>query len=137
MAKVTLNEWLNKLEDRSIKGVEKVTNEIFNELLRLNPIDTGRSRWSWEISHKMSLSGSKPLGVLGEKDKGRIFNWTANKASEEVKIPFLAKAAVKHGDDINFMNGVYYIFALEYMGPFKSAPGGMVRRTVRKLSARD
>ena len=136
MAIVTLRQWLENVEDSSVKAVENVTQKAFDSILSdVHPIKTGRARWSWEILQDESPSGSKPLGVL--PDENRLFNWVANKSVEEIKIPFLAKDAVKFGKDINFVNGLHYIRKLEYGGPFRSAPGGMVQRTIQKLSVED
>lgn len=129
MAIIPLTAFMGRVEDRAIVATEKIINEAFSSVIGLTPIDTGRAKSNWEFSPTESPSGSKPLGVLAKRT---IFNWTSNKSVEEIKIPFLAKAAIKFGEDINILNGLHYIRKLEYGGSTQSM--AMVRKTVRKLS---
>lgn len=94
--------------------VRKVGFDIWNDVTRLTPVDTGRARASWNISEEYADLSKKPEGFTGSG------GGKAGKISGE--------------KDVIISNNVEYIVFLEE-GSSTQAPAGMTKLAVANAAA--
>jgi hypothetical protein len=116
-------------------GFDLLANILKPEPYGKHPVDTGRARAAWYPSMKSLgvqadlYSGTRApnsskgeVGVQGGMREGRFIDKTSD-------------GWVKNDQYIEMVNSVFYILPLEY-GWSRSAPAGMVRISMRKMSGR-
>ena len=101
--------------------VKKVIFDIFSDIVKLTPRDTGRAASNWQIG------GSLGSGQVGSFDKSGQVAISKGQAA--------VKALVTKAQVIGYIyNNVEYIGPLEY-GHSKQAPRGIVRITLANYQA--
>ena len=95
--------------------VRKITLDIFRNVVKRTPVDTGRARAGWQIEetlHSIKVNKDDPTGQRTIREARQLIN------------------AIRAGGVIYVLNNVEYILPLEY-GSSKQAPNGMARLTVQ------
>lgn len=107
------------------QAVEETFRELLAETIRLNPVETARSRAAW-VAALEQLGGLPPAGWQGPQPTGE---------SEGRGLGRLDHDDGADVTDIAATNGVRYVPFLEY-GTQRMAPFGMVRRALSRARHR-
>lgn len=94
---------------------QKITFELFRDVVLMSPVDTGRFRGNWTVAR-----GNPDFTTSERTDKSA----SAAVAAEALNLPV--------GSIVWLANGLPYARALEY-GHSKQAPHGMVRLSLARL----
>lgn len=123
MAKVTLQQFKQKLNYQAWKAVEEVSRELTNEIIDGTPIDTGAAKSNWKASDRILVTSNKNFTMI-EQNRGR----------QLIRLIAFSKSLALKGKDIFISNALDYIRKLEY-GPGRSrqAPHGMLRIGLSKV----
>lgn len=103
------------------EAVEETFRELLSETIRLNPVETSRSRAAWAAALEQ-MGGMPPAGWQGPHPTGE---------SEGRGLGALHRQDGGDVTDLAATNGVRYVPFLEY-GTRRMAPFGMVRRAVSR-----
>jgi hypothetical protein len=98
--------------------IQKSCIFMFNRVIAMSPVDTGRFRGNWNTS----------IGAIDENISDRT-DKTGMLAMSDIKSNVLK---MKLGESVFFANALPYAMPLEY-GWSQQAPGGMVRITVAEF----
>lgn len=113
---------LRRFEDEALakitEATQKITLDVFNNVIRLSPVDTGRFRGNWQPA-----VGVAPAGELQALDPSG--------ATVRTKIAGVV-GTVEAGDVIYMVNNLPYADRLED-GYSRQAPAGMVKLTVQRF----
>lgn len=104
----------SKVNSNASKFVRKVVLDGMTQLIRQNPVDTGRSKANWGTS----------VGSIPSEEK----DTTAVNIAEQTK----GISKYKLGQTMYLFNNVAYMLALEY-GSSKQAARGWIRNTAEKM----
>jgi hypothetical protein len=103
------------------EAVEETFRELLSETIRLNPVQTARSRAAW-VAALEQVGGTPPAGWQGPQPTGE---------SEGRRLGVLRRHHEADVTDLAATNGVRYVPFLEY-GTRRMAPFGMVRRALSR-----
>lgn len=129
---LSIKKWVEKTNADISKTFRTVCMNIFADIVRAWPVDTGRSRAAWQITLNSPgvgetgfTPGASTYGEGGNRDEnaGRA---TAHAMEQTNKL-----AGLKAEDVCYINNNVRYAIYLEY-GHSKQAPRGVVRLTLDK-----
>ena len=109
----------NKYKDRIDVVVQKLTIDIFGNVILKTPVDTGRARMNWTAS--VGSYGSNMVDGFDRSGSESI-----NKMSGLV-------SKTESGSIVYLVNNLPYIRRLEYDGWSSQAPAGMVRVTIAEF----
>jgi hypothetical protein len=104
----------SKVNSNASKFVRKVVLDGMTQLIRQNPVDTGRSKANWGTS----------VGSIPSEEK----DTTVSNLAEQTK----GISKYKLGQTMYLFNNVAYMLALEY-GSSKQAARGWIRNTAEKM----
>lgn len=107
------------------EAVAETMRETLVEVIRLNPVDTARSRAAW-VNALEQLGGVAPAG------------WQGPHPTQEHAGRSRGQSAQQNDDDqttVSASNGVDYVPLLEY-GTRRTSPIGMVRRALQAARQR-
>jgi hypothetical protein len=104
----------SKVNSNASKFVRKVVLDGMTQLIRQNPVDTGRSKANWGAS----------VGSIPSEEK----DTTVSNLAEQTK----GISKYKLGQTMYLFNNVAYMLALEY-GSSKQAARGWIRNTAEKM----
>ena len=107
------------------QAVEETMRETLVDIIRLNPVDTARSRAAW-VNALEQLGGIAPAGWQGPHPTEEHTGRSLGQATQQDDRDQTAVAAV---------NAVDYVPLLEY-GSRRTAPVGMVRRALQAARQR-
>jgi hypothetical protein len=110
-----LKKFAKKLEIDVSTVVRKVSFDIWNDVTKLTPVDTGRARASWNISEEFANLSTKPKEYQNKTGKGEV-------------------GAISGKRNVMITNNVEYIEFLEN-GSSDKAPAGMVRVALANAAA--
>mgnify|MGYP000508773078 CR=1 FL=1 len=119
---INLTRIVEKTKARIDTVVQKITLDIFGNIIIMSPVKTGRFRANWTAS--MNGYGS---GVYETVDPGGFE--TSTKMAAVVM-------NAGSGKIVYLVNNLPYAYRLEYEGHSKQAPHGMVRVTVAEFQQR-
>lgn len=109
----------NKYKDRIEVVVQKLTIDIFGNVILKTPVDTGRARMNWTASAGMySTSTVEGLDRSGSESISKMSGLVSKTES---------------GGIVYLVNNLQYIRRLEYDGWSSQAPSGMVRVTIAEF----
>jgi|TARA_R110002167_G_scaffold336609_1_gene544022 hypothetical protein len=112
---VGLKQFAKQLDLDLSTVVRKVSFDIWNDVTRLTPVDTGRARASWNITEEIANLSTKPKNYKNQSGKGEI-------------------GSISGKRNVMITNNVEYIELLEN-GSSKKAPAGMVRVALANAAA--
>jgi hypothetical protein len=116
----TIQRYQGKVEDHNSKIFRKICFDLYAEIVKRTPVDTGLARGNWRIG-----VGSVPQGTLDRKNK------SGSKIGDEVsKVP----NKVREDTVVYIANNLVYIWPLE-RGWSKQAPNGMVSGAMQAILA--
>lgn len=108
------------VDDHNSKVFRKVCFDLYAEIVKRTPVDTGLARGNWRIG-----VGSVPTGTVDRKNK------SGSKTAEEInKVP----KRVKESTVVYIVNNLVYIWPLE-QGWSSQAPNGMVSGAMQAITA--
>lgn len=98
--------------------MKHATFELWNDITRRNPVDTGRSRANWNVA--VNTPDTSTRGLMHSK------------GSVEPLHPFPSLPAIRGTDTVHITNNLPYIRALE-SGHSRQAPNGFVQLAVDRV----
>jgi hypothetical protein len=105
----------------------KIGLDIFSNIVKGTPVDTGLARSSWSITVNSAPPEGSASKLSGKMSKSAATNSALRNASRVKQ--------VKHPTDvITIYNNVDYVYYLEFGTP-KMQPFGMVRKSLAKAKA--
>lgn len=110
-----ISKFVEKAKGRVDLVVQKVTLDVFSDVIMMSPVDTGRFRGNW-----IADIGGYQTNVVN------IFDKSGNESISKVNA-IVGKA--KSGGVVYLVNNLPYAQRLEY-GYSKQAPAGMVRTSI-------
>ena len=114
-----LTRFANKYKDRIDVVVQKLTIDIFGNVILITPVDKGRARMNWTAGDGMYSTST----VDGFDRSG----------SESISNMSSLVSKTKAGGIVYLVNNLPYIRRLEYDGWSSQAPAGMVRVTIAEF----
>jgi len=118
----SFEQQLRRIEEdilrRQSQVVRKITMDVFNNVIQMSPVDTGRFRGNWQVA-----TGSAPTGTVDLEDPSG--NTVTAQVAGEVQ-------GMEPGDVVYLVNNLPYAQPLED-GWSQQAPGGMVALTVQRF----
>ena len=113
-----VNNWGEDTLRKMTEATQKITLDVFNNVIRLSPVDTGRFRGNWQPSIGAPVAGELEMldptgGTVTAKVSGFV-------------------ESVEAGDVIYLVNNLPYAQRLED-GSSQQAPNGMVKLTVQRF----
>jgi hypothetical protein len=108
------------VDEHNSKVFRKVCFDLYAEIVKRTPVDTGLARGNWRIG-----VGLLPQGTIDRKNK------SGSRTGEEIaKVP----KVVKENTVVFIANNLVYIWPLE-RGWSKQAPHGMVSQSIQAITA--
>lgn len=98
------------------------TLQLFSDVIKSTPVDTGRARGNWQTA-----VGTPTSGTIEREDKIKVGR-TGGAAIAEVE----QKTPPGAGQQTYLVNNLPYIFALEE-GSSTQSPAGMVRKNMARV----
>lgn len=121
MAK-NFDDQLREIEARTLERVSqvvrKITLDVFNNVVMMTPVDSGRARGNWQVA-----TGEAPAGTVEMTDPSgaTVMAQVAGEVGQ-----------MEPGDVVYLVNNLPYARPLED-GHSQQAPGGMVALTVQRF----
>ena len=110
-----LRKFSRKMNIEFSKVVRKVAFDVWNDVTRETPVDTGRARASWNVSEEYANLAVKPEGYNNPNGQGEV-------------------GAISGKKDVIISNNVDYIVFLEE-GSSQRAPNGMTKIALANAAA--
>lgn len=113
-----LEKFERRTTDKMERAVRKIALDVFESVIRMSPVDTGRFRGNWQPAIGMAPSGTlEAMDPSGNTVIAKVAGVTGR---------------IEIGDVIYMVNNLPYAERLEdgYSG---QAPNGMVRLTVQRF----
>ena len=103
---------------RQSQVVRKIAMDVFNNVIQMSPVDTGRFRGNWQVA-----TGEAPTGTVEMTDPSgaTVMAQVAGEVGQ-----------MEPGDVVYLVNNLPYARPLED-GHSQQAPGGMVALTVQRF----
>ena len=118
----SFEQQLRRIEEdilrRQSQVVRKITMDVFNNVIQMSPVETGRFRGNWQVA-----TGAAPTGTVDLEDPSG--NTVTAQVAGEVQ-------GMEPGDVVYLVNNLPYAQRLED-GWSQQAPGGMVALTVQRF----
>lgn len=113
-----MERWSDDALRKLTEATQKISLDVFSNVIRLSPVDTGRFRGNWQPSAGAPVAGELELldpsgGAVTAKVSGFV-------------------EGVEAGDVIYMVNNLPYAEKLED-GSSQQAPNGMVKLTVQRF----
>lgn len=113
-----VRRWSEKTKGKMDQAVRKITLDVFSNVIRMSPVDTGRFKGNWQPA-----VGTMPGGVIEATDpSGNVVIAKVQGVTSDVEA----------GDVIYMVNNLPYAQRLED-GWSNQAPSGMVALTVQRF----
>lgn len=118
----SFEQQLRRIEEdilrRQSQVVRKITMDVFNNVIQMSPVDTGRFRGNWQVA-----TGEAPTGTVEMTDPSgaTVMAQVAGEVGQ-----------MEPGDVVYLVNNLPYARPLEE-GHSQQAPGGMVALTVQRF----
>lgn len=118
----SFEQQLRRIEEdilrRQSQVVRKITMDVFNNVIQMSPVDTGRFRGNWQVA-----TGEAPTGTVEMTDPSgaTVMAQVAGEVGQ-----------MEPGDVVYLVNNLPYARPLED-GHSQQAPGGMVALTVQRF----
>jgi hypothetical protein len=128
---VQCEEFAKKLDINIATVVRRAAAQLYSDIVKRWPVDTGYSRRNWQVS--VDPPPSDVIGVYPKKVKGRapsVGGPLYDPQGPDTQLPITDKTATL----IWIVNNVEYAEPLEY-GWSKQAPNGAVRIAIAQLEA--
>lgn len=121
---MSMNAIVNRVNRRIDTVIRKSTIELFGQVIKMTPVDTGRAKGNWQCSV------NSPITSEIERDDGsKSQSLSSSKAYSDV-----VSTVPRAGNVVWLSNNVPYIRKLEY-GSSNQAPGGMVRIAIQNFGS--
>ena len=116
--KADMERWSEDALRKLTEATQKISLDVFSNVIRLSPVDTGRFKGNWQPSVGAPVAGELELldpsgGTVTAKVSGFV-------------------EGVEAGDVIYMVNNLPYAESLED-GSSQQAPNGMVKLTVQRF----
>mgnify|MGYP003420828497 CR=1 FL=1 len=117
-----LNKAIEKAKDNAELTVRRITIDLFNGVIDMSPVDTGRVRNNWNSSvGKPDFSTTEATDKTGDSAKAKVLSVVTN--------------YTLNGQSIFLCNSLPYAMRLEEGHSQKQAPVGMVRVSIARMNA--
>jgi hypothetical protein len=113
---MSMNAIVSRVNRRMDTVIRKSTIELFGQVIKMTPVDTGRARGNWQCT----------VGSPATDETDRLDKVGSSVMSE------VTQTVPKAGSVVWLSNNVPYIRKLEY-GSSTQAPGGMVRIAIQNF----
>ena len=121
-----ISKFANKTEAIATIIFKKVSFDMYSNIIKRTPVDTGRAKGNWQMSVK-----SPPSQILEDTDQSTLGTASSKNLSEGSRVSNRAKL----GDRLFIINNLPYIEKLE-KGNSRQAPSGMVRLETMEFKRR-
>ncbi len=131
----TISKWAPQVDADARKFARLVALKLYQRILMLTPVDTGRARGNWQMDIGRWPSGALDVGK-GKPGQSKNRKRRPNLRSGEKKQVASADrklAGLKLGQSIFIGNNLPYITLLE-LGSSTQSPHGMVERAMNQIS---
>jgi hypothetical protein len=124
---MSMDAIVKRVNGRIDTVIRKSTIELFGQIIKMTPVDTGRAKGNWQCS-----VGSQITSETDRDDGSRSQSLSSSKAYSDV-----VRTVPKAGNVVWLSNNVPYIRKLEYYpsgkGGSVQAPQGMVRISLQRF----
>lgn len=121
---MSMDAIVNRVNRRIDTVIRKSTIQLFGQVIKMTPVDTGRAKGNWQCT-----IGSPTSSEIERDDGSRSQSLSSSKAYADV-----VKTVPPAGNVVWLANNVPYIRKLEY-GSSKQAPDGMVRIAIQNFGS--
>lgn len=126
---MSMDAIVNRVNRRIDTVIRKSTIQLFGQVIKMTPVDTGRAKGNWQCT-----IGSPTSSEIERDDGSRSQSLSSSKAYADV-----VKTVPPAGNVVWLANNVPYIRKLEYYPPGKGgsiqAPQGMVRIAIQNFGS--
>jgi hypothetical protein len=126
---MSMDAIVSRVNRRIDTVIRKSTIQLFGQVIKMTPVDTGRAKGNWQCS-----VGSPITSETDRDDGSRSQSLSSSKAYSDV-----VRTVPKAGNVVWLSNNVPYIRKLEYYPPGKGgsiqAPQGMVRIAIQNFGS--
>lgn len=113
-----MRQWSDETLAKMTEATQKITLDVFKNVILLSPVDTGRFKGNWQPSIGAPVAGTlEALDPSGGAVTAKVTGFVEG---------------VEAGDVIYMVNNLEYAERLED-GHSAQAPGGMVKLTVQRF----
>lgn len=113
--------FVEKVGEQAEMAVKKATIDLFSDVVRATPVDTGRAKGNWQPTIGAPAAGQ--TAALDPSGGGAMSEIVSTVSAGEM------------GQTFYLSNNLPYIERLEYGSHSKQAPNGMVRLNVQRWQA--